>query len=457
MAGVLLLGAGLGAAVSKLSDVIIHVLRKSSQFRSELTQIQETITTIRPMIENLQNQTKVSDRLKHEHGLFITQIVGAEALILKCNHVRWFEIYTHAVKLDKLNVSMLKFFQIVVPLVILNRIGDLQESITKGDSSRSSSGVPLLNDSVIGFEDQVRKLKEMVLKDSVGDECSVVVVSAPGGCGKTTLVKTLCHDPDIQAKFDKNVYFVTISERPNLQIVIKDLLGNKEADFINDADAINKWGSFLNGNESEILLVLDDVWDASIINSFKFKFHKYKILATSRTIFTQFNTYELQLLNDHDAAKLFSYYAVSEHQNEDIPDDLVDKLLKSLKYSKKHPLTLSVIGGLLKGKPVVSWRVMLKKLSDGQQSILDLHQSIEHCLARSLDALEKESEMKKCYLDLGLFPEDKRISATMLMDMWVHLYNHEEDGSTTLERLLELSYRNLATILRINSPKIAND
>lgn len=91
--------------------------------------------------------------------------MGAEALFLKCNHVKWFEIYTHAVKLDKLNVSMLKFFQIVVPLVILNRIGDLQESIMKVDSSRSSYGVPLLNDSVIGLKDQVRKLNVQLLDD----------------------------------------------------------------------------------------------------------------------------------------------------------------------------------------------------------------------------------------------------------------------------------------------------
>lgn len=117
------------------------------------------------MIENLENQTKVSDQLKHENGMFITQIVGAEALFLKCNHVKWFEIYTHAVKLDKLNVSMLKFFQIVVPLVILNRIGDLQESIMKVDLSRSSCGVPLLNDSVIGLKDQVRKLNVQLLDD----------------------------------------------------------------------------------------------------------------------------------------------------------------------------------------------------------------------------------------------------------------------------------------------------
>lgn len=73
-------------------------------------------------------------------------------------------------------------------------------------------------------------------------------------------------------------------------------------------------GKLLNKNKSKIVLVLDDVWDDSIIKGFKFNLPRYKILAmaTSRTSFTQFSTYQLQLLNDHDAAKLFSYAAVSK-------------------------------------------------------------------------------------------------------------------------------------------------
>ncbi|CAI9285533.1 unnamed protein product [Lactuca saligna] len=56
--------------------------------------------------------------------------------------------------------------KIVVPLVILNRIGDLQDSIMKGDSSRSSCGVPLLNDSVIGFEDEELPSSSQLLDDN---------------------------------------------------------------------------------------------------------------------------------------------------------------------------------------------------------------------------------------------------------------------------------------------------
>ncbi|KAI3707797.1 hypothetical protein L2E82_36634 [Cichorium intybus] len=446
-----LAGAGLGTAVSKISDAIIQVINKAYKFRSELTQLQETITRINPIFDEIEKLTALLDRPKQEKDMFIAQMKDAEALVLKCKRVKWnfYKRYIHAIDVQ---------LGIARDILNLQVAMEVQTRMMKGDSDRWSPRVPLLKVSVIGFEDRVRDLKTMVLKDSAGDECSVVVVSAAGGCGKTTLVTKLCHDTKIQENFGGNIYFATISETPNLKIVIKNLLQRSQTDFINDDDAINQWGSFLGESQSDLLLVLDDVWSESIINRFKFNRHGYKILATSRTTFRQFNTYQLQLLNHQDATNLFRYYAfskgTSEHAN--IPDDLVNKLVNCC---KKHPLALSVIGGMLKGTRIESWLNMLKNLSDGNRSVLDLNESILLCLARSLDVFEEESVVKQCYLDLGLFPEDQKISATMLMDMWDHLYNHDdENGLATINHLFQLSYKNLATLLPIrnHSPLIAN-
>ncbi|KAI3750276.1 hypothetical protein L2E82_20910 [Cichorium intybus] len=468
MAAAALVGAGVGDAVSKLSDAIIHVIKKTSQFKSNLIQIQETITRNKPIFDEIEKLIEALDRPKQEKEMFIAQLKGAEALVLKCEHIKWnfYKKYTHALKLHELNASLLRFCQIDLQLVMTRGIlellvaKDVQMRMMQGDEGRWSSGAPLLKGVVIGFDDRVRDLKAMVLKDIAGDECSVVVVSAAGGCGKTTLATMLCNDPDIQAKFGRNIYFATISATPNLKIVVKNLLPNQvgqKLDFNNDDDAINQWGSFLRENKSETLLVLDDVWTDSIIKLFKFKSHGYKILATSRFTFKQFKTYQLQLLNHQDATNLFRHSAFSECESEDtdIPDDIVDKLVKCC---KQHPLALSVIGGLLKGTDITSWHIMLKNLSDGQKSVLDLDESIPLCLARSLDVFKEESVIKQCFLDLGLFPEDQKIAATMLMDMWVHLYKDDVDGLATMNHLFELSYKNLATLLPIrkHSPVIAN-
>lgn len=50
-------------------------------------------------------------------------------------------------------------------------------------------------------------------------------------------------------------------------------------------------------------------------------------------------------------------------------------------------------------------------------------------------------------MGMGWFPEDQKIAAIALKDMWV--YEHGEDGLATQNILLELSSRNLATLFPI--------
>lgn len=50
-----------------------------------------------------------------------------------------------------------------------------------------------------------------------------------------------------------------------------------------------------------------------------------------------------------------------------------------------------------------------------------------------------DDQLKQCFLDFGLFAEDQQIAATSLLNMWVHLYDHDDDGSDTLDKIIELS------------------
>lgn len=113
-----------------------------------------------------------------------------------------------------------------------------------------------------------------------------------------------------------------------------------------------------------------------------------------------------------------------------------------VKCCKKHPLTLSVVGGSLDGKDGSVWRHMIRKLSKGH-SVLDLNEEVLERLETSFKALEEN--LKECYLDFGLFLEDQRIPASALLNMWVHLYDHDDEGIDTLAKICELSYRNLVS------------
>ncbi|KAF5799835.1 putative P-loop containing nucleoside triphosphate hydrolase [Helianthus annuus] len=59
----------------------------------------------------------------------------------------------------------------------------------------------------------------MLLKD----DTKVLVVSAPGGFGKTTLAKKFCHDNEIKGIFGDNILFVTVSSETSLTSIAQSL------------------------------------------------------------------------------------------------------------------------------------------------------------------------------------------------------------------------------------------
>ncbi|KAF5814173.1 putative powdery mildew resistance protein, RPW8 [Helianthus annuus] len=459
-----LLGALLGEAVSRVSSVIIAEIEKTCSFKTELTKIKERVESMRPIAERLDKLNKQLDGLKEEKGRFTSMLEQAEVLAKKCSTRKLHQYSSYASKLDKMNRSLQEYvntdlqFQIALDTKeTLVEVRDLKRRREKGSSSGWRTSVPLLKGDAIGFDSRVTELKGKVLKDSPKGDCSVVVVSAMGGSGKTTLVTLFCRDPEIQRRFDRNIYHVTVSERYDIKVIITKLL-DPSPNITNNEEAIQQWGSFLAENDqSEILLVLDDVWSESVITDLMFKSPRYKILVTSRMTFKRFETYQLQALNNEDATRLFcdSAFSKNENENDNIRDERVHQLVKCC---KNHPLALSVMGGSLKGEPSANWDLMIQQLYKETTSLLDLHESVQICLKKSLYFFEEESEMKKCYLDLGLFPEAQKIAATTLLDMWAHLHNHDEGGLPTFNILTKLSSRNFATLLPISkhSTVVAN-
>ncbi|KAK9948824.1 hypothetical protein M0R45_004384 [Rubus argutus] len=79
-------------------------------------------------------------------------------------------------------------------------------------------------------------------------------------------------------------------------------------------------------------------------------------------------------------------------------------------------------------------------------SVLDSESDLLACLHSSLDALdEKKSLIRECFIDLGLFPEDQRIPATILIDIWAELYGI--DHIESIANLFELAFRSLADLV----------
>ena len=110
------------------------------------------------------------------------------------------------------------------------------------------------------------------------------------------------------------------------------------------------------------------------------------------------------------------------------------------------PIALKVIGGSLRGQLAGVRLSKLTKWSEGH-SILDSAVEVLDCLQKSLEFSAHETILKEYFMDLGSFPEDQRISATALIDMWTELHELGESDFHALANLLKLHNQNLVSLV----------
>jgi hypothetical protein len=91
-----------------------------------------------------------------------------------------------------------------------------------------------------------------------------------GGFGKTTLARARCHDERIQEAFDDGILWVTLGENPgDLKLKLLDLvevLSGERPGFDSVEAASMRLAELL--ADRDILMVIDDVWDAAHLAPF---------------------------------------------------------------------------------------------------------------------------------------------------------------------------------------------
>ncbi|XP_059623799.1 probable disease resistance protein At5g66900 [Cornus florida] len=469
MALALVGGAALGAAFGELLKAVVDVKDKAITFKSNLDRLESRLNSLEPIVREIGKLDRELDISPEETKMFTDRLKEAAKLVRKCSQtkcLKFFKRPSYSKKLLEFEDLLVKFFQTDVQamqtrdsrktLAKVNEIDGKLDRIWSGvrkgrqvcDSNVlvGSCGALRVSDFIIGLDAPLQELKMKLLQDGV----QVVVLSAAGGCGKTTLAKMLCYDVEIKGKFQDNIFFVTVSKSPNLKVIVQNMFQHKNfqvPEFLNDDDAINKLGNFLvnQTGTSPKLLVLDDVWSGSesLILKFMIPIPEYKILVTSRFVFPRFHsTCKLELLNDEYAMAVFRNSAFRQGESSNIPEDLVNKIVRGC---RGFPLALTVVGGSLCGQPEVIWRRTLNQWSEEGKSIFDSSSDLLIHLQTSVDALGEKIKVMECFLDLGSFPEDQRISATALIDIGVEL--HDLDEISALANIHDLFTRNLVNLV----------
>ena len=222
-------GVVLDKVIGELLKPLVDGGQKAAAFSDILQRVKSIIKIIGPSVDRIKNSSGELDR-REENEELIQLFAEGEKLVQKCSKVRWWtpNRLKYANKLTAFYESLLRLFQFRIPLqqysISLEILGRQQSQFRSGNggvsgripsslgNSSRSFGNGSLNlcsspdppDFMVGLDLPLKEVKKRLLKDNV----SKIVVSAPGGCGKTTLVRKLCQDPDVKG-ISSRLFFST--------------------------------------------------------------------------------------------------------------------------------------------------------------------------------------------------------------------------------------------------------
>jgi hypothetical protein len=270
----------------------------------------------------------------------------------------------------------------------------------------------------IGREDALYDVKKLiVIKGADLPDENLTVVRGWPGVGKTTLVGVIGRDPDVIKEFPDGVLWASLDQKPNLLSTIASwgrALGTDEllrAPTLREATTL--LASFL--QHKRMLLILDDVWEASDALPFlQACGSKSTLLVTTRVTRVAEDLtnrpeaiYVLPVLSEDNALRLMSIFVptiVEQYQEE------CRQLVRDLEYL---PLALHVAGRLLKTESKMGWGVadLLRDIKEGAllfraEAPLDRAEgktipTVAALLRRSTDLLDEKT--RDCFAFLGAF------------------------------------------------------
>ncbi|XP_039069945.1 probable disease resistance protein At4g33300 [Hibiscus syriacus] len=298
----------------------------------------------------------------------------------------------------------------------------------------------------VGLDLGKNKVKNMIIGRA---DINVVGICGIGGSGKTTLANEICKDNQVRSYFNERILFLTVSQSPDIQqlrariwgfLTGNEAMGYTNNLFIPHGKLQCEWGS-----GPQTLVVLDDVWSLPILEQLIFRIPTYKTLVVSRFRFSTtvvHEVYKVELLSEDESLSLFCHSAFGQTS---IPPTANESLVKQIvNECKGLPLALKVIGASLRDQPEMYWASAKKRLLRGEPICESHENKLLERMAISVEYLNKK--VKECFLDLGSFPEDKKIPLDVLINMWVEIHDIDEEEAFAI--LVELADKNLLTLVK---------
>ena len=247
--------------------------------------------------------------------------------------------------------------------------------------------------------------------------------------GKSVLAAALVLDLEVKARFTDGILWVTLGQSPDLQTLLGDWI--RELDKSREAFSANTLESasrYLNNllAERQMLLVVDDVWNATHAEWFRVGGEGCRVLMTTRTAFIpRANRFTLKLMTLDESVAL-----IKGELREKWTEKMEPSARKFAKLLGYLPLALKLMAvQVARGR---KWEMLkkaflqevnrlrslgyprekLETLSDDERR----EYSLRACFDLSLQWLEPE--LLKRFIWLGVLQEDAIIQQKMVMTLW---------------------------------------
>ncbi|XP_042005838.1 putative late blight resistance protein homolog R1B-16 [Salvia splendens] len=309
------------------------------------------------------------------------------------------------------------------------------------------------NHLMIGFDGVLLQLLDRLTDGNTNRQ--IIPIVGMGGIGKTTLAKGAFEHQLIKDHFDICVW-ITISQEYNIVEILREVL-------------IRVGGSSSNMNENDLqvalhkclwgkryLIILDDMWSIDVWDKLKFFFpdcnESSRIVVTTRMsnlaahLTDSYNVCKMNLLDEDSSWTLFSKTVFGEQS---FPTDLKQIGKEIVEKCNGLPLAIAVVGGLMAKSNFTLgyWEHMHENLSAIVNSEND-----DYCLKiLKLSYNHLPAYLKPCFLYMGVFEEDRVISASEAVRLWISEgflkpINNKSLNTVAKEYLKELVDRNLILV-----------
>ncbi|XP_074312763.1 putative disease resistance protein RGA1 [Silene latifolia] len=287
---------------------------------------------------------------------------------------------------------------------------------------------------IIGRDDDVDKIRNMLLNSDVQSDVSFLTITGIGGIGKTALTQLLYNDIMVKDEFPLRLW-VCVADHDSGHLDVESVLHKILASIPQEKHDKKHNNLTLDGVQREVrkhlvkekfLLVLDDVWTenrdewVTLEGFLKGVVEGSWVLLTSRSTKTaqivgKGLMYKLESLSSDNSWRLFERTAFREAvEDANASIDLVEIGKKIIKRCANVPLAIRAVGTLLYGEDKTKWE---RVLEIGLANIMDDEKGIMPILKLSYDNLEPP--IKSCFSYCALFPKDFQIEKHMLYKLWM--------------------------------------